>query len=252
MRLTVVGCAGSYPGPDSPASCYLVEATHHGRPFRVLMDLGNGALGYLHRHIDPLAVNVGLLSHLHADHCLDYTSYYVLRRYHPRAPFPPLDVWGPSGAGQFFARAYGLSADVEMGGEFTFRDYPSGRFEVGPFTIETARVDHPVEAYALRLEADGRSLVYSGDTARCDALRDLAVGSDLLLAESSFLVGAKNPTGLHMTGRDAAEVASAAGVDRLLLTHSPHWYDPKLMLADARPAFDGWLELAEAGATYDV
>jgi hypothetical protein len=26
MRLTVVGCSGSMPGPDSPASCYLLEA----------------------------------------------------------------------------------------------------------------------------------------------------------------------------------------------------------------------------------
>jgi ribonuclease BN (tRNA processing enzyme) len=145
-----------------------------------------------------------------------------------------------------------MSLGAGMGGEFTFHAYPRGPFEVGPFTVQAVRVDHPVEAYALRLEVDGRSLVYSGDTARCDALRDLAKGSDLLLAESSFVVGAKNPAGLHMTGRDAAEVASAAGAGRLLLTHIPHWYDPKQMLADARPAFDGWLELAEPGATYDV
>ena len=41
MRLTVVGCAGSFPGPDSPASCYPVE--HDGA--RILLDLGNGSLG---------------------------------------------------------------------------------------------------------------------------------------------------------------------------------------------------------------
>ena len=45
MRLTVVGCSGSYPGPDSPASCYLLEAEHDGRTWRILLDLGNGALG---------------------------------------------------------------------------------------------------------------------------------------------------------------------------------------------------------------
>ena len=53
MRLTVVGCSGSYPGPDSPASCYLLEAEHGDgagtRTWRVLLDLGNGALGALHR-----------------------------------------------------------------------------------------------------------------------------------------------------------------------------------------------------------
>ena len=31
MRLTIVGCSGSYPGPESPASCYLLEADDDGR-----------------------------------------------------------------------------------------------------------------------------------------------------------------------------------------------------------------------------
>ena len=52
MRLTVVGCSGSLAGPDSPASCYLVEAEHEGRTWRVVLDLGNGALGPLQRHLD--------------------------------------------------------------------------------------------------------------------------------------------------------------------------------------------------------
>ena len=54
MRLTVVGCSGSYPGPDSPASCYLLESEHDGRTWRILLDLGSGALGALHRYVDPL------------------------------------------------------------------------------------------------------------------------------------------------------------------------------------------------------
>ena len=83
MKLTVVGCSGSYPGPDSPASCYLLESEHEGRTWRILLDLGSGALGALHRYVDPLAVDGVFLSHLHADHCLDLAGYYVLRRFHP-------------------------------------------------------------------------------------------------------------------------------------------------------------------------
>ncbi|MEE2047390.1 MBL fold metallo-hydrolase, partial [Nocardiopsis tropica] len=26
MRLTIIGSSGSFPGPDSPASCYMLEA----------------------------------------------------------------------------------------------------------------------------------------------------------------------------------------------------------------------------------
>ena len=44
VRLTVIGCSGSYPGPDSPASCYLLEQEHEGRTWRVLMDLGSAVL----------------------------------------------------------------------------------------------------------------------------------------------------------------------------------------------------------------
>ena len=70
---------GSYPGPDSPASCYLVEADQDGRTWRVLLDLGSGALGRLHRHADPLSIDGVFISHLHPDHWFDMSGYYVLR-----------------------------------------------------------------------------------------------------------------------------------------------------------------------------
>ena len=108
MRVTVVGCSGSYPGPDSPASCYLIEAEHDGRTWRVVMDLGNGALGALHRYADPLAIDAVLLSHLHADHCLDLCGYHVLRKYHPSGHQPRIPVHGPEGTADRMARAYDL------------------------------------------------------------------------------------------------------------------------------------------------
>ena len=129
MRLTVIGCAGSYPGPDSPASCYLVEAeapdaTGEVRTWRILLDLGNGALGMLHRYADPLAVDAVLLSHLHADHCLDLCGFYVLRKYHPTGPQPPIPVFGPAGTAARMARAYDLPEEPGMTEEFDFHRYP--------------------------------------------------------------------------------------------------------------------------------
>jgi len=53
MRLTVIGCSGSFAGPDSPASSYLVQADDGQRTWNVLFDLGSGALGALQRHVDP-------------------------------------------------------------------------------------------------------------------------------------------------------------------------------------------------------
>jgi ribonuclease BN (tRNA processing enzyme) len=259
MRLTVVGCSGSYPGPESPASCYLLEADHpvpggtdgESRTWRLLLDLGNGALGALHRYADPLVVDGVVISHLHADHCLDLCGYYVMRKYHPTGAQPRIPVWGPAGTADRMARAYELPLDPGMHEEFDFLDL-TGSFELGPFTVETVSVEHPVAAYGTRVTAHGRTLVYSGDTAPSAALDDLAVGADLLLAEASFRDADDNPPGIHLTGSDCGRTATKAGVGRLVLTHVPPWHHPADALAEARTTWDGALDLAVAGATYDV
>src|SRR3954447_26748340 len=82
MRLTVLGCSGSFPGPDGPASSYLLEAGG----FRAVVDMGNGSLSALQRLGHAYDVDAVLLSHLHADHCLDVCGYYVARKYRPEGP----------------------------------------------------------------------------------------------------------------------------------------------------------------------
>jgi len=253
MRLTVIGCSGSYPGPDSPASCYLVETEREGRTWRILLDLGSGALGTLHRYADPLAVDAVFLTHLHPDHCFDISGYYVMRRYHPDGAKPQIPVFGPQGTGAQMARAYGLPAHPGMSLEFDFRVHDEGTpVQLGPFTVHVAKVVHPVDAFALRVTDGDRSLVYSGDTAPSDALVQLAKGSDLLLAEASFREGVTNPCGLHLTGKDAGEAATRAGVGTLVLTHIPPWHDKQSAFDEARPVYDGRLEVARTGSSYDL
>ncbi len=260
MKLTIVGCSGSYPGPESAASCYLLEAETvsdggQRRTWRILLDLGNGALGQLHRYVDPLTIDAVFLSHLHADHCLDLCGYYVMRKYHPTGAQPRIPVWGPAGTAERMAHAYDLPLDPGMTEEFAFTDYDpqhAGPIELGPFLVEAHEVVHPVAAYALKVTADGRTLVYSGDTGPCPALDEVATDAHLLLAEASFRTGDDNPPDLHMTGADCGRTASKAGVERLVLTHIPPWHDQADAEAEARGEWSGPTELARAGATYDV
>ena len=81
------------------------------------------------------------------------------------------------------------------------------------------RTVHPVECHALRLTAGGRTLVYTGDTGPSERVTELARGADVLLAEAAHPPGQDQPAGLHLTGREAGEHATAAGVGRLL--HHP-------------------------------
>ncbi|MGI8577929.1 MAG: MBL fold metallo-hydrolase [Nocardioidaceae bacterium] len=250
MLLTIVGCSGSFPGPESPASCYLLEAPHVGATFRLVLDLGSGSLGELQKYVDLQSLDAVVLSHLHADHCLDLCGFYVVRKFHPDGHLGQIPVYGPKGTADRMARAYDLSPDPGMWPEFDFRTFPPDSFELGPFVVTVAQVDHPVDAFAVKVADGERSFVYSGDTGPCAALEELAEDCDLLLAEASFMEGGDNPSNLHLTGKQAALAANRAGAGRLVLTHIPPWHDREAVLREAIPHFPGDTSLALPGATY--
>lgn len=261
MELTVVGCSGSMSGPDSPASCYLVQAPYEGRTFSLLLDLGPGSAGALYRYLDPSTVDAIALSHLHPDHCLDLCGFFVAARYSPTAPWPGIPVFGPGDTADRMTLAYqvhapggGASEDgPELADFFTFRTWTEEQ-RIGPFRVSTATVDHPVEAYAIRIDEDelGGSLVYSGDTGPCESLVTLSRDADLLLCEAAFMDRPDLPSGVHLSGRQAAEHASRAQVGSLMLTHIPPWHDPDEVREEAEDHFDGPVLLAEVGVPWTI
>jgi ribonuclease BN (tRNA processing enzyme) len=248
MRLTVLGCAGSFPGPDSACSAYLIEA----EGFRLLVDFGVGSLSALQRYAGLHSINAILITHLHCDHVLDACSYVVVRRYAPDGPFPPVPLYAPAGAEERIVAA-GNPGDGAVDDVFTFYGLQPGSFPLGPFSVTVDRVNHPVETYGVRLEHGGRVLTYSSDTAPCDALVRLAQGADLFLCEASYLDGEENPPDLHLTGREAGEVATKAGVGRLLLTHLVAAWGSEAATHDAAAsAFAGRVDVARPGARYQI
>jgi len=255
MRLTIVGCSGSFAGPTSPASCYLVQAEHEGRTWNLLLDLGNGALGALQRHIDPMAIDAVVLSHLHSDHCLDLCGLYVMQKYCPTStPRTRIPVYGPGRTGERMARAYDLTAPDNMDKEFDFRDLIDREaVRIGPFTVTPHRVNHPGEAYGIRVEADGAVLAYTGDTDSCDGLKALCHNATMVLADSAFVDGRDDSTDIHLSGSRAAQAAiDAGGVQRLMLTHIPPWNIPEVCRAQADAVWPGDVELAEADAVHEL
>lgn len=262
MKLTIIGCSGSFPGPQSPASCYLLTAEWEGRTWRVLLDLGNGSLGALQRYTDLREIDAIFLSHLHPDHCMDLCGLHVAVRWDPAGwELPRIPVWGPAATADRMASAYGLDPDPGMHEDFDFRSWSDRTaVSVGPFTVTPFHVLHTEEeAYALRVEAPGtddlgaRVLTYSGDTDACDGVVDAARDADIFLCEAAFHEGRDDAiTGVHLTGRRAGEIATRAAVKRLLLTHLPVWNDANVSVGEARQSYDGQLAVAVAGVSYQV
>lgn len=265
MKLTIVGCTGSFPGPESPASCYLLTADDaDGRTWRILLDLGSGALGYLQRHIDLTQIDAVLLTHLHADHCLDMCGLHVAMKWCPEGwPGGRIPVYCPETTNTRMALAYGLDPDPGMTGEFDFTDWREEQpVRIGPFTATPYAANHPTDqAYALRVETtegtgDGGTrtsvLTYSGDTDSCPGLVKAAAGADIFLCEAAFHEGRDEVRDVHLTGKRAGEAAAEAGAAKLLLTHLPVWNDPQRALAEARGVFSGELDVVAPGASYVI
>ena len=143
----------------------------------MVIDFGGGVLGALQRYADPASVHV-LLSHLHADHCLDLPGLFVWRRYHPSRPdgkallYGPGDTWSRLGAA---SSPYGGEID-DCSDIFDVRHWVDGEpVTFGSLTVTPRVVAHPTESYGMRItDSTGASFVYSGDTGVCDQLVELA------------------------------------------------------------------------------
>ncbi|AOW93003.1 hypothetical protein BFN03_10990 [Rhodococcus sp. WMMA185] len=252
MRITVLGCSGSVSGPDSPASGYLLTAPETPP---LVLDFGPGVLGALQRFADPGKVSV-FLSHLHADHCLDLPSLLVWRRYHPQPPSGRALVYGPSDTAH---RIGGASAECgaevdDISDAVDVHCWTDGEpVTFGDLTIIARRVNHPPEAYGLRVtDGAGRTLVYTGDTGMCDEVIELSRGADVLLAEASWTHSKDRPKGIHLSGTEAGQVAHRAGVGELLLTHIPPWTSREDVIAEAKAEFSGPVHAVSAGAVYTI
>ena len=85
----------------------------------------------------------------------------------------------------------------------------------------------------------GRTVVFSGDTRPCAAVRRAALGADLLVHEASFasedLERAHETR--HSTAAQAAELAAASEVKLLALTHLGARATPRLIKDEARAVF---------------
>jgi ribonuclease BN (tRNA processing enzyme) len=249
MRLTVVGCAGSLPGPDSAASCYLLEADG----FRLVIELGNGALGPLQRYTGLFDVDAVCLSHLHADHCVDLYSYSIARTWSPAGPQPPIPVYGPAGTRERIAMIHGSEGDAYgLMERFTFETLAPGALSIGPFDVSTVRMNHPVETFGFRFTYGGRTIAYTGDTGETPEVTGLARDSDVFLCEAAFLDRPDLPPDLHLSARQAAGYASRAGTGCLLLTHLQPWTQPDKAFSEAAAAYDGDLAIARPGQVVNL
>lgn len=232
MRLTVLGSAGSHPGPGRACSSYLVETDG----YRLLLDCGNGSMTNLLRVSRAQDLDAIILSHRHSDHWADIIGLYYALRY-DRGGASNVQVYAPAELPDFIAQL--VPGDDAFRDVIRFSSIAAGdSLELGPFSVELFAANHPVETMMSRVSDGERVLAYTADTDATPAVGDVARGADLLVADSTWLESAGSfPRGVHMTGAEAGRQAAGAGVDCLLVTHVWPGFDPQDMVEEARSEF---------------
>jgi ribonuclease BN (tRNA processing enzyme) len=241
LTVTVLGCAGSFPGPGDACSGYLVRTPEAN----TLIDMGPGVLANLQVHIPIDELDAVLVTHHHADHWLDLPILRTAMRH--ALDIEGLPVVGTAGV---YERAKLLMGDMSP----TFRWTTlrrSSTLTIGDQHLRFAVTDHPVETFAVRVEAEGRALVYSADTGPDWMPGDLVDGADLMLCEAT-LSQEEEGTVQHLSGRQAGALAREEGVGRLVLTHLAPGLDPGVQREEAAAAFGDAVEVAHTHLTLTV
>jgi ribonuclease Z len=222
-----------------------------------LVDVGGSPVQKLRRlALDPVELTAVVVTHTHPDHVYGLPALVqtltILGR---RAPLPVycrvehverirvlLGLFDLTGADGLEVPVRGVEPREGV-----------GVLETADLAVTAAPNAHGrMPNLAVRVDAGGRSLVYSSDTRPCPEVTALARGATVLVHEATF--ARPEPTQWHSTAREAGEVARAAGVARLLLAHVGYESHPALAthVADARATFPGPVGVADELRWYRV
>ncbi|MBS4188793.1 MBL fold metallo-hydrolase [Bacillus sp. FJAT-49705] len=236
MKLTVIGCWGGFPKPDEASSGYLLE--HNG--YRLLIDFGSGVLSKMQKILQPEEIDAVIVSHYHPDHIADIG---VLQ--HARL------IQGILGKEIESLPIYGHSQDEIEFSKLSYKNITKGMayqpdqtLTIGPFEVQFLQTDHPVPCYAMRIEAEGKSIVYTSDTSYKEEFIPFSEGTDLLVCECNFYGNQNGKSVGHMTSFDAGKLANKAKVKHMLLTHLPHFGSIEQLKEEASQVYNGPISIA--------
>jgi ribonuclease BN (tRNA processing enzyme) len=247
MEVTIIGSGTGVPSlrRGSPGTVIRVGTS------TLLLDSGPGTLQrMLQVNIDYRELDYLLYSHFHPDHTAELVPLIFATKYpDDNRRKTPLTLVAGRGFEDFFAglkSVYGQWIEPAAGMlktlELANNSRDSHRFK--DFIVESAPVEHNEESIAYRVtNAGGYSVVYSGDTDYSENLVTLAKKADLLICESA-LPDDKGVKG-HLTPSLAGEIATRAGVGKLVLTHFYPECDRVDIEQECRKTYCGALVLAE-------
>lgn len=240
VALQVLGSGGPELQDKRASSSYLIWVNGKAK---VLVDIGGGsALRFGESGANVADLDLVLLTHLHADHTADLSALIKSSYFEERTQ--PLPIYGPAGNALFpdtvafinalfgAKGAYRYLNDFLTAGDASYL-LQAHNVELNNQEIKTVlnqngikvsatKVIHgSVPAIAWRIDINGKSIVFSGDTNGNNGhLEQLAQSADILVAHNAVPESATGAARqLHMPPSVIGSIAQKAQVRQLVLSH---------------------------------
>lgn len=244
MELKVLGTVSPYCQQDKNCPGYLITTEDS----KFLLDCGNGITRNLNFPNDLNNLTI-IISHLHRDHygelfSIAYASYV----YHNLNLLTQrIKVYIPAPTSQEEILDYNLLTN--LGTEQFLEIIPyqlQNTIVERNTTISFSKNPHSIPSYSIKIKHKDKTIIYSGDTGYIgNTIEKFAAGANLLICESTFLKNQKKSNDYHLYAHEAAQIANAAKVKKLLLTHFWPNIDKREYLEEALQTFDKTLVAEE-------
>ena len=250
----------------------------------MVLDCGLGVTkGLIDQGIQLRNLSLIFISHLHSDHYLELGP--LIHTAWTAGLKTKVDIYGPAGIDDYWVGFLAsMKADIDLRiedeGRPDLRDLveiqviDAGHvMEREGVSVSAIRTEHPplIDTFALSFKTSQAHVVFSGDTARLEALEGFARGADLLIHEAMLesalpALMARIGNGSeklmehllrsHTFAHDAAITAANAGAKRLVLSHLIPSDDPDYGLKDWEEAcagnYEGELIVGQDGIKIDL
>jgi len=244
MKLTVLGKYGPYPAPGGACSGYLIQEGNT----RVLVDCGAGVISRLQQFCSINDLDAIVLSHLHSDHMADLLVLrYALEIMNAKGlrEARPLPLYAPENPREEFS----VLSNSSVYGVQVIKD--GMKLQIGELEFAFTEMTHPVQSFGMSIKSGEKRLVYTGDTSLNPRVEELARGADFFFGDTGLLHADKGPKAVHLTAREIGEIAKAAGVKKLMVTHFWPGYREEDVVREARSVFPETIG-AEEMKSYEI
>ncbi|GLU35692.1 MBL fold metallo-hydrolase [Trinickia caryophylli] len=254
MKLWLLGTGTPTPSTQRMCSGYLVEADGD----HIVFDHGFGAHHrLLELGVPATGISHAFFSHHHYDHMGDYPRLLLTRWDQGAGRIPELRVYGPPPLQEISNRLFG--DDGAFGPDLISRTENQASIDVyharggkGPrlkpqpiitelspnsvvenqgWTVRAVPVNHfapHLVSFGYRIDCNGQSIVYSGDSGPCPALNRLAQDCDVLVHMCHYLTGtepSKTFAAFTSGHLEVAEAARQANAKNLVISHVTEQFD---------------------------